>query len=95
MEILIRAVPAEDAAPGELAGVILRAEGRVPAEFSVTRARGGYVDCKSTIGSRLSERCATLAIPEEVTVVTMEMTAPRRDRNYHRALQVLEDLTLA
>lgn len=95
VEILIRAVPAEDAAPGELAGVILRAEGRVPAEFSITRARGGYVDCKATVGTKVSERIATLALPEEVTVVTMELTAPRRDRNYHRALQVLEDLTVA
>jgi hypothetical protein len=78
--------------PGELTGVRIEADGNPPAVLEIKRAVGGYVDIKQTAGARVFERCATLMIPEDSAVVTSELDAPRRDRNYHRALELLDAL---
>jgi hypothetical protein len=78
--------------PGELTGVQIDADGDPSCVLEIKRAVGGYVDIKQTAGTKSFERCATLMIPEDSAVVTSELDAPRTDRNYHRALELLDAL---
>ena len=62
------------------------------AVFQVKRAVGGFVDVQELSPNRFVERCGTLRLPMESSVITDELDAPRRDRNYHRALELLDAL---
>ncbi|HZQ08201.1 MAG TPA: glucose-6-phosphate dehydrogenase assembly protein OpcA [Anaerolineae bacterium] len=92
IEVVINVREQPDCQPGELTGVRLDADGDPPAVFELKRAVGGFVDIKQTAGSKIMERCATLVIPEESNVIASELDAPRQDRNYHRALEILDAL---
>lgn len=93
IEVIIRVVEQEDCLPGELTGIRIRTEGDAPdAIFQAKRRVGGYVDIKELTPTRYSERCLMLNIPQESNVITSELDAPRRDRNYHRALELLDSL---
>lgn len=88
--VLVRSQP--DCMPGELTGVRLSAQPEIPATFELSRVVGGFVESKYTIGSKSMERTVTLVIPEDSNVVTSELDAVRRDRNYHRSLELIDEL---
>lgn len=91
--VRIRVREQADCMPGELTGVRLETAGQVPdAIFQVKRAAGGFVDLEELVPHRFVERCATLRLPRESTVLIAELDAPRHDRNYHRALALLDSL---
>ena len=93
IEVLIRVREQPDCMPGELTGVRLESSGEPPdAIFQVKRAVGGFVDVQELSPNRFVERCSTLRLPEESSVLVAELDAPRRDRNYHRALELLDAL---
>jgi glucose-6-phosphate dehydrogenase assembly protein OpcA len=94
IEVLIHVRDQPDCMPGELTGVRLESSGDPPGIFEVKRAVGGFVDIKDNSGPHMMERCAALVIPEESTVLTSELDAARFDRNYHRALELLDALVL-
>ena len=83
----------DDCLPGELTGVRIETSDDLPeAVFQGMRAIGGFVDVRELTLNRFSERCLRLAIPSESSVIASELDAPRRDRNYHRALELLDTL---
>lgn len=84
-----------DCMPGELSGVRIAAEGEPNAVFQIKRAVGGFVDIQDQKGTRLMERCATLHIPEDSMVIASELDSPNRNRNYHRAVELIEQLVNA
>jgi glucose-6-phosphate dehydrogenase assembly protein OpcA len=90
VEIMQRDVA--DCMPGGLTGVRIEAHGDPSAVFEIKRTPGGFADIRETTGQRTLERCATLMIPEESTVISSELDAPRRDRNYNRAQEILQEL---
>lgn len=92
IEVLIHVREQSDCMPGELTGLRLEAVGQWPAVFEIKRAVGGFVDIKEVTGPSTRERCATLVLPDESAVISAELDAPRRDRNYHRALEILDAL---
>lgn len=82
-----------DCLPGELTGVRIETQDDLPeAVFQATRAVGGFVDVRELTLNRYNERCMVLNVPLESNVITLELDAPRRDRNYHRALDLIEAL---
>jgi hypothetical protein len=82
--------------PGELTGVRIETADDLPeAVFQAMRAVGGFVDVKELTLNRFNERCLVLNIPQESNVITSELDAPRRDRSYHRALELLDALVSA
>ncbi len=93
IQVVIHVRELPDCMPGELTGVRLQTSGETPdAVFHARRAVGGFVDLQELLLNRFVERCAMLRLPKESTVVVAELTAPRRDRNYHRALELLDVL---
>ncbi|MCC7164956.1 MAG: glucose-6-phosphate dehydrogenase assembly protein OpcA [Anaerolineae bacterium] len=83
----------QDCLPGEITGVRIETQDDLPeAVFQAARAVGGFVDIKELTLNRFSERCLVLNVPHESAVLTSELDAPRHDRNYHRALDVIEAL---
>jgi hypothetical protein len=93
IEFIVNVREQEDCMPGELTGVRIETEDEMPeAVFQALRAVGGFVDVKELTLNRYNERCLVLNIPHESTVITSELDAPRRDRNYHRALVLLDEL---
>jgi glucose-6-phosphate dehydrogenase assembly protein OpcA len=82
-----------DCLPGELTGVRLETTGDPPeAIFEAKRAVGGFVDVRELTPTRFAERCLLLNLPMESNVISSELDAPRLDRQYQRALQVLDAL---
>lgn len=93
IEVIINVLEQEDCMPGELTGVRIETSDDLPeAIFQAKRAVGGFVDVRELTLNRYSERCLVLNIPQESSVITAELDAPRRDRNYHRALELLDAL---
>lgn len=93
IEVLIRVREQYDCAPGELTGVRLVTAGEPPdAIFQIKRSVGGFADIQELAPNRYVERCTTLHVPQESSVLVAELDAPRRDRNYHRALELLDSL---
>lgn len=93
IQVMIHVREQEDCLPGELTGVRIQTAGDAPdATFQVKRSVGGFADVRELTPMRYSERCAPLNIPHESNVITSELDAPRRDRNYHRALELLDAL---
>lgn len=93
IEITINVREQEDCLPGELTGVRIETMDDLPESvFQAMRAVGGFVDVRELTLNRYTERCMTLKIPSESNVITSELDAPRRDRNYHRALELLDAL---
>lgn len=93
IQVVIHVREQPDCMPGELTGVRLECEGDPPsAIFQVKRAVGGFVDVQELSLNRYVERCSTLRLPTESSVISAELDAPRRDRNYHRALELLDTL---
>lgn len=82
-----------DCLPGELTGVRIETMDDLPeAVFQATRAVGGFVDVKELTLNRYNERCMKLNIPQESSVIMSELDAPRQDRSYHRALDLIDAL---
>lgn len=93
IEITINVREQPDCMPGELTGVRIETMDDLPeAVFQAMRAVGGFVDVRELTLNRYTERCLMLKVPEESNVITSELDAPRRDRNYHRALELLDAL---
>lgn len=93
IEVVIHVLDQEDCMPGELTGIRIKTKGEAPdAIFQVKRRVGGFADVRELTPTRYSERCLMLNIPQESNVITSELDAPRRDRNYHRALELLDSL---
>ncbi len=93
LQVHINVVEQSDCLPGELTGVRIETQDDLPeAVFQAKRAVGGFVDIRELTLNRFSERCLTLNLPQESYVITSELDAPRRDRNYHRALVLLGEL---
>lgn len=93
IEVLIRVREQYDCTPGELTGVRLVTAGDAPdAIFQIKRSVGGFADIQELSPNRYVERCTTLHVPQESSVLVAELDAPRRDRNYHRALELLDSL---
>ncbi len=93
IQVTIMVREQEDCLPGELSGVRIETSDDLPeAVFQGMRAVGGFVDVRELTLNRFSERCLRLAIPSESSVIASELDAPRRDRNYHRALELLDAL---
>lgn len=93
IQVTIKVREQPDCMPGELTGVRLETGGDPPdAIFQAKRAVGGFVDVQELSINRYVERCTTLYIPAESSVLAAELDAPRRDRNYHRALELLDTL---
>lgn len=93
IEVVIRVLEQEDCMPGELTGVRIKTRGDAPdAIFQVRRQVGGYAQVRELTPTRYSERVLMLNIPQDSNVVSSELDAPRRDRNYHRALELLDSL---
>lgn len=91
--VLIRLEEQNDAAPGELTSVRLETSGETPdAVFQVRRLGGGFADIQELAPNRYVTRCVMLHVPQESRVLVGELDAPRRDRNYHRALELLDNL---
>lgn len=90
IEVTIQVLDQPDCLPGELTGIRLETGGEVPeAVFQVKRAVGGFLHVDELTYTRFGERTLTLNLPKDSMVVTSELDAPRRDRNYHRALELL------
>lgn len=94
IEVAINVREQADCMPGELTGVRIetKSEDMPEAVFQAARAVGGFVDIRELTLNRFSERCLVLNLPQDSYVITSELDAPRRDRNYHRALELLDDL---
>jgi glucose-6-phosphate dehydrogenase assembly protein OpcA len=93
IEVSIRVREQFDCGPGELTGVRLETAGDPPdAIFQIKRSVGGFADIQELSPNRYVERCTTLHVPHESSVLVAELDAPRRDRNYHRALELLDSL---
>lgn len=93
IQVVIRVLDQEDCMPGELTGIRLKTKGDAPdAIFQVRRRVGGYADVRELTPTRYSERTLLLNLPQDSYVITSELDAPRRDRNYHRALELLDSL---
>ncbi|MBI4673777.1 MAG: glucose-6-phosphate dehydrogenase assembly protein OpcA [Chloroflexi bacterium] len=93
IQVLIHVREQPDCIPGELTGIRLECAGEPPsAIFQVKRAVGGFVDFQELSINRHVERCSALLMPAESSVVTGELDASRHDRNYHRALELLDTL---
>ena len=93
IEFTISVREQEDCFPGELTAVRIETSDALPeAVFQATRRTGGFVDVRELTLNRYSERCLRLDIPHESNVIASELDAPRRDRNYHRALELLDAL---
>lgn len=93
VEIVIKVFEQEDCMPGELTGVRIQTEDDLPeAVFQARRAVGGFADVRELTLDRYSERFLILNVPQESYVITSELDAPRRDRNYHRAIELLDAL---
>jgi glucose-6-phosphate dehydrogenase assembly protein OpcA len=93
IEFIINVREQDDCMPGELTGVRIETSDDLPESvFQALRAVGGLVDVRELTLNRFSERCLFLNVPHESTVITAELDAPRRDRNYHRALELLDSL---
>lgn len=93
IRVVIHVREQSDCMPGELTGVRLECEGDPPtAIFQAKRAVGGFVDAQELSPNRYVERCSALRLPTESSVISAELDAPRRDRNYHRALELLDTL---
>lgn len=93
IEVTINVRNQDDCMPGELTGVRIETRDDLPeAVFQAMRAVGGFADVRELTLNRYSERCLVLNVPHESTVITAELDAPRRDRNYHRALELLDAL---
>jgi glucose-6-phosphate dehydrogenase assembly protein OpcA len=93
IEFVINVREQEDCMPGELTGVRIETADDLPeAVFQAMRAVGGFADVKELTLNRFNERCLVLNIPQESSVIMSELDAPRRDRSYHRALQILDEL---
>lgn len=93
IRVTIRVREQADCMPGELTALRLETTGDPPdAVFQVKRAVGGFVDIQELSLNRFVERCNTLRLPEESSVISAELDARRRDRNYHRALELLDQL---
>ncbi len=83
----------DDCLSGELTGVRLETENEPPElVLQANRAPGGFVHVSELTPHRFTERVAPLNLPQESNVLTSELDAPRRDRNYHRALELLDAL---
>lgn len=91
----IRVLEQPDCMPGELTGVRIVAQGEPEAVFQVKRSVGGFVTIQDSKGNRTMERIATLFIPEDSAVITSELDSPSRNRNYHRASQLIDELVNA
>ncbi len=81
-----------DAPPGWLSAVALRVTGEPTAEFQINWCGDNCVTTLVKLGDRTTERSSALFIPDEVMLVSEEFDASRRDRVYHQALHVLEQL---
>lgn len=93
IEVTINVREQDDCLPGELTGVRLETEDDLPeAVFQAKRSVGAFVDVRELTLNRYSERCMPLNLPQESNVIASELDAPRRDRNYHRALELLDAL---
>lgn len=93
IEVTINVRNQDDCMPGELTGVRIETSDDLPeAVFQAMRAVGGFADVRELTLNRYSERCLVLNVPHESAVITAELDAPRRDRNYHRALELLDAL---
>ncbi|MDL1897362.1 hypothetical protein FBQ82_13940 [Anaerolineae bacterium CFX7] len=93
IEVAIHVREQNDCAPGELTGIRLATPGEAPdAIFQVKRIEGGLADIQELSPNRYVKRSATLRVPHESSVLVAELDAPRRDRNYHRALELLDSL---
>ena len=93
IEVVIRVREQADCTPGELTGVRLETPGDPAAAiFQIKRSAGGFADIQELSPNRYVERCTTLHVPHESSVLVAELDAPRRDRNYHRALELLDSL---
>lgn len=91
--VTIHVLEQEDCMPGELTGIRVQTEGDAPdATFQVKRVVGGLADVRELTPTRYSQRVSPLNIPQDSTVLASELDAPRRDRNYHRALELLDEL---
>jgi len=76
-----------------LTGIRLATPGEAPdAIFQVKRIEGGLADIQELSPNRYVKRNAALRVPHESSVLVAELDAPRRDRNYHRALELLDSL---
>ncbi len=93
IQATIRVREQSDCAPGELTGIRLETAGEAPdAIFQVKRLAGGLAEIQELSPNRYVERCTALRVPHESSVVAAELDAPRQDRNYHRALELLDHL---
>jgi glucose-6-phosphate dehydrogenase assembly protein OpcA len=93
-EIRVEVRASEDprARPGWLDSVTLRSPTDPPAAFQITSCGDNCANTRVKIGERTAERMVALTIPNEVELVCSEFDASQRDRVYHHALHVLEQL---
>jgi glucose-6-phosphate dehydrogenase assembly protein OpcA len=93
-EIRVEVIASEDprTRPGWLDSVTLRAPTNPAATFQIISCGEGCAKTRVAIGENIVERMVSLAIPDEVELVCSEFDASQRDRVYHHALQVLEQL---
>jgi glucose-6-phosphate dehydrogenase assembly protein OpcA len=78
--------------PGWLNSVTLHSTVEPEATFQVTWCEEDCAVTQVKIGNKVTERIAALNIPDEVSLVCSEFDASHRDRVYHHALQILEQL---
>lgn len=92
IDVQIRASDDPHARPGWLDAISLRAQTDPPASFEITSCGDGCATTRVQIGEKTVKRMVSLSIPDEVELVCSEFDASRRDRVYHHALEILEQL---
>ena len=80
------------ARPGWLDSVTLRSPTDPEATFQITWCGEDCATTRIKIGSKVIERMVSLKIPDDVELVCSEFDASQRDRVFHHALQILEQL---
>lgn len=92
VKVEIRGKASTEAQPGWLDSINLRSSGKPGASFQVKWCGEGCATTLVKIGTKVTERTAALNVPSEVELVCAEFDASQRDRVYHQALQILEQL---
>lgn len=92
IKVEVRASDESRARPGWLEAVTLQSRTDPPATFQISSCGDECANTRVKIGDKVQERMVALTIPDEVDLVCSEVDASQRDRVYHQALQILEQL---